>query len=78
MNITKCSKVWWTKECRFYLNTYCSSKLLEDWKKFKGIIRKTKYTFFDKKIQEITLKNKRPWDLINWVKKCKISVTDVL
>ena len=32
--------------------------------KFKVTIKKTKYIFFNKKIQEIVTKNKRPWDLI--------------
>ncbi len=31
---------------------------------FKVTIKKTKYIFFNKKIQEIVTKNKRPWDLI--------------
>ena len=47
------------------LNTYRFSKLLEDWKEFKKIVKKTKHIFFNDKIQEIALKNKRPWDFIN-------------
>jgi len=31
---------------------------------FKVTIKKTKYIFFNEKIQEIVTKNKRPWDLI--------------
>ena len=59
INITKCSKVWWNNECSTKLNTYCSSKSLEDWKKFKGSVKQTKHSFFDEKIQEITSRNKR-------------------
>ena len=58
MNIIKHSKTWCIEECSFNLNTYCSSKLLEGWKKFKRIVKKTKYTFFNEKIQEIALKER--------------------
>ena len=78
INITKCSKVWWNNKYSTKLNTYHSSKSLEDWEKFKGFVKQTKHSFFDKKIQEITLKNKRLWDLMNWVKKCKPSAIEAL
>ena len=60
INITKYSKAWWTEEYSNKLSKYRSSKTIEDWRNFKRVIKKTKYIFFDNKIQEITLKNKRP------------------
>jgi len=49
-----------------------------DWKEFKEIVKKTKQLFFDKKIQEIVSRNRRPWNIINWVKKYKLLAIDVL
>ena len=34
--------------------------------------------FFDNRIQEIILTNKRLWDLMNWVKKCKLPAIEVI
>ena len=39
--------------------SYRSSKLIEGWKTFKRVIKKTKKLFFNDKIQEFTLKNCR-------------------
>ena len=78
VNITKCSKAWWKKEYQVKLMSYRSSKLIEGWKTFKRIIKKTKKLFFNDKIQEFTLKNCRLWDLMIWVKKCKIPAIEVL
>lgn len=47
-------------------------------KKFKGMIKRTKKSFFDEKIQEITSKNKYSWDLMNWVKKYKLPAMEVI
>ena len=60
VNNNKCSKVWWNKKCWDKLTRYRSFKTLEDWKVFKEVIKKTKHLFFNNKIQEITLKNRRP------------------
>jgi len=59
VNITKHSKAWWNEECSIKLNTYCFFKSLEDWKKLKRFIKKTKCTLFDVKVQEIMLESKR-------------------
>ena len=43
INITKHSKVWWNKECYDKLTRYRSFKTIENWKIFKGVIKKTKH-----------------------------------
>ena len=72
VNITKHSKSWWTKECNWSLKNYMISRSLEDQKTFKKMVKNTKQSFFDLKIQEITNKRQRPWELINWVNKHKL------
>ena len=57
--ITKQSKDWWNKECQVKLLNYRSFKQVEYWKTFKGVVKKTKQSFFDDKIQEIASKNYR-------------------
>ena len=69
VKITKYSQPWWNKECNIKLNFYHISKFVADQKEFKKAIKNTKRLFFDKKIQEIASKNKKPQDLINWIKK---------
>lgn len=63
--ITKHSKQWWNEECSKSLNEYRTTRSLENWKSFKKVIRNTKRSFFDLKIQEVTNKSHRPWELIN-------------
>jgi len=37
-----------------------------------------KRVFFDSKIQEIMLSNKRLWDLMNWVRKHKLPAIEAI
>ena len=68
-HITKHSKEWWNQDCTTSLNKYRSSGNLQHWKEFKATVRTTKRKFFDDKIYDIATSNKRPWDLMNWVRK---------
>ena len=58
--------------------TYRAFKKIEDWKDFKKMVKNTKQSFFDDKIQEITLKNQRLCDLMNWVKKQKLLAIKII
>ena len=58
--------------------TYRAFKKIEDWKDFKKMVKNTIQSFFDDKIQEITLKNQRLWDLMNWVKKQKLLAIKII
>jgi len=55
--------------CTESLNRYCNTGDIEHWREFKSNTRIAKKEFFDNKIYEIASSNKRPWDLMNWVKK---------
>ena len=73
VNITKHSK-----EC---LEQYWQSRYINEWKKFRNIVKKTKYKFFDLRIQEIkeiTNKSREPWELMNWVRPCKLPAIKVI
>jgi len=48
------------------------TRSLEDWKKFKKVVKNTKRSFFDLKIQDVVNKSHGPWELINWINKCKL------
>ena len=60
INITKCSKSWWNKECNKDLAIFRSSKSIEDWKIFQKTIKSTKRAFFNLKIQEVANKKQEP------------------
>ena len=77
IKISRRSKNWWNIECQTKLSLYSNSKSLADWKTFEGTVKKAKQILFDNKINKITLKNCKPWDLINWV-KCKLPVSEAL
>ena len=57
---------------------YCTFKLIIDWKEYKKFVKKIKKSFFDKKIQEIALKNKKLQNLMNQIKKYKFPVIEAL
>jgi len=37
------------------------------------MVKMAKKSFFYSKIQEVVLTNKRPWDLMNWIKEHNLS-----
>ena len=65
VNITKCSKEWWNKDCKRNLATYWQSGEKCDWKSYRKSVKIAKQSFFDERIQEIASLNKRLWNLMN-------------
>jgi len=78
MRITKHSKKWWTDECNKALTDYRASRSLDDWKTFKKVVKNTKKSFFDTKIQEVADKSHSPWELMNWINKHKLPATEAI
>ena len=75
---SKHSKQWWTEDCSHSLDNYRSSRSLENWKKFKKIVKDTKRSFFDDKIQEISNKSHSRWELMNWIKRRKLPAIEAI
>ena len=78
VNIMKHSKKWWNEDCNWTLNKYRELRSLKDWKLFKKTVRTIKGSFFDIKIQKITNKSRGPWELMNWVSKCKLPAMEAI
>ena len=78
INITKYSKIWWNEECSRDLSAYNTSRSRSDWSKFKKMVKRTKRIFFNEKIQEIATRNKKPWNLMNWVKNSKLPAKEAI
>ena len=78
LRITKHSKQWWTEECSRSLNNYRMTRSLENWKKFKKVVKNTKKSFFNMKIQEVANKSCGPWKLMNWINKHKLPATKAI
>ena len=66
------------EDCRYSLDIYRSSRSLENWKKFKKIVKDTKRSFFNDKIQEITNKSRDLWELMNWIKRRKLPAIEAI
>ena len=78
VNITKHSKVWWNEDCQRNLDNYKQAHSIENWKEFRKTVKKSKHIFFDDKITEIANKKYGPWELMNWVKKCKLLAVEAI
>ena len=78
VNITKCSKAWWNKKYNRNLTKYWTFRRKKDWIKYRKMVKTAKQIFFYNRIQEITLTNKKLWDLMNYIKKYKLPATEAI
>ncbi|RXW12052.1 hypothetical protein EST38_g13802 [Candolleomyces aberdarensis] len=65
------SKEYWTEDCTRTLEEYRRDMTVENHKAFRSAVKAAKRKFFDERIEEIATTNKRPWDLMDWVKERK-------
>ena len=78
ITVTSRSKEWWNNECRTALETYRQTGEWSDWSSFWSTTRQAKRQFFDNRIAEIASTNKRPWDLMSWVKQRKLPAVEAI
>ena len=76
--ISRHSKQWWTEECSKYLDNYRMTRSRKNWKEFQKVVKKSKRSFFDSKIQEVVNKSCGPWELMNWINKHKLPATEAI
>jgi hypothetical protein len=77
-NITHHSKPWWNLECSGSLAVYRTHRSKENWFAFRNTTRCVKRAFFNEKIEEIASLNRRPWNLMSWVKARKLPAIDMI
>ncbi|KAJ2936696.1 hypothetical protein H1R20_g404, partial [Candolleomyces eurysporus] len=65
------SREYWSDDCTRALEEYRREMSTENHKAFRSAVKAAKREFFDKRIKEVATTNKRPWDLMEWVKKRK-------
>jgi hypothetical protein len=70
--ITRRSRPWWNDECSELLDQFRTSRDDLDWRLFRSATKAAKRDFFDERIKEVAETNKRPWDLMEWVKQRKL------
>ena len=66
------------EDCSNSLNNYSMSRSLDNWKKFKKVVKNTKRSFFNVKIQEVVNKSQGPWELMNWINRYKLPVIEAI
>ena len=71
-------KQWWSQSCSSAINKYRASRSQENWKAFKATVKETKRSFFDNKILKIANSRRGPWELMNWVKKRRLLMTEAI
>jgi len=78
LRISKYYKQWWMDECSHSLNNYRMSRSLDNWKNFKKVVKNTKRSFFNTKIQEVASKSHGSWELTNWISRCKLPAIEAI
>ncbi|PPQ93963.1 hypothetical protein CVT25_014802, partial [Psilocybe cyanescens] len=59
-------------EGEFAMKAYREHGLPEDWKLYRKAVKNAKRVFFDSRITELSITNKRTWDLMSWVQQRKL------